>query len=112
MGPGLTRVLQHHGSSDWVRDRNVFQAEPIRIFPGSFLTTIFSGPLSSRVAKLGRQEPWAACSCLTLHKESLGLDSSTGILHLVMPKQDLSLDVSSLPDSVHFRVHLCERILI
>lgn len=92
MGPSLTRVLV---SSDWVRKRNIFQAEPMRIFPGSFLTTILSDPLSSGVAKLGYQESWAACSHLVHHKESPGLDNSICILDLVKPKQDFYPDLLS-----------------
>ena len=40
MGPNVTRVLLWFlVSSDWVGDGNVVQAEPIRIFSGSFPTT-------------------------------------------------------------------------
>lgn len=74
MGSSLTRALV---SSDWVRDRNIFQAKPMRIFPGSFLTAILSDLLSSGVAKLGYQESWAACSHLAHHKESRGLTTAS-----------------------------------
>lgn len=55
MGTNMTRVLWLLISSDWVSDGHAFQAEPIRIFPGSFLTTILSDHLSSGVINVGRQ---------------------------------------------------------
>lgn len=60
MGPSVARALWLLMSSDWVRDRNIFQAEPIRIFYGSFLRTTFSVHLSSGVPELGCQGSWAA----------------------------------------------------
>lgn len=79
MGPSVTRVLWLLVPSDWVRDRNVFQAEPIRIFPGSFLTTTFSDHPSSGVTELGCQGSWAA------HLKE-NPDSSFRVLDLEMPQ--------------------------
>lgn len=59
MGPSVTRVLWLLVSSDWVRGGNVFQAESVQIFPGSFLITTFSDNLSSEVTELGCQGSWA-----------------------------------------------------
>lgn len=62
-------------SSDYVRDINILQAGPIRIFPGSFLTTTFSDYLSSGVTELVCQGSWAA------HQKE-NKDSSIGVLDL------------------------------